>query len=68
MGAFVNLKNFITMAKSKVTTPEEVVEEVLPTEETIEESPLIEEAPKVTLNEAPAEVPQTGHSTRAFRS
>ena len=56
------------MAKSKVIAPEEVVEEVLPTEETIEQSVLIEEVPKVTLNEAPVQVPQIGHGTRAFRS
>jgi len=62
------MKIFTKMAKSKVIVPEEVVEEVLPTEETIEQSVLIEEVPKVTLNEAPVQVPQIGHGTRAFRS
>lgn len=58
------------MAKAKVTKPEEVVEEVVSTEEVLptEESALIEEAPQVTLNEAPAEVPQAGHGSRDFKT
>lgn len=68
MGIFVNLKKFITMAKSKVTTPEEVVEEIVTTEELLETPVVIEQAPKVILNEVPTEAPQVGHNTRAFRS
>lgn len=55
------------MAKAKAKT-EEVVEEVLSIEEATEQSVPTEETKQVTLNEAPVEVPQTGHATRAFRS
>lgn len=61
MGIFVNLKNFITMAKAKVVAPEEVpVEEVLP----IEEAP-IEEAPKDTSG---WNDPDPGVKTRGYRT